>query len=144
MSDYKKAIKVALEEAMLSKKTGNKGYGAVLVKGDKIIMHAHDTVAQTKDPTSHAEMNIIRMAAKKYGTNLSDFILISTCEPCPMCSSASVWANIGKVVYGASIKETITMGRTRLPQVAFNKKTIKLLSIQDKKLKKQCLDLYNY
>ena len=144
MSKYAEFMKIALEEARLSKQSCNKGYGAVLIKDNKVIAQAHDTVAQTKDSPCHAEMNIVRMASKEFGADLSGCVVVSTCEPCPMCSSASLWANIDKIIYGASIEETKQLGRTRLSQVDFSGFKLQLIQIDDEVLKKECLDLYNY
>jgi tRNA(Arg) A34 adenosine deaminase TadA len=69
--DYKKFMKIAIEEAKDSLKEGNKGFGAVLVKNGKIIAKAHDTEVTNSSPTAHAEMNAIRKAAKNYGKDLT-------------------------------------------------------------------------
>ena len=54
------------------------------------------------DPTLHAEVDAIRKACKKLGTIvLSDYILYSSCEPCPMCFSAIYWAGIQQVYFSA-------------------------------------------
>jgi guanine deaminase len=55
---------------------------------------------------NHAEINAIRLAAKKLQhLSLSGYILYSTCEPCPMCMSACIWAEVDAIVYGASTME---------------------------------------
>ena len=74
-----------------------------------------DIATIAEDPSLHAEVNAIRRAVRTCGdTNLSGAILFSTCEPCPMCSSLAVWANVTTIVYGVSIEETVKMGRSRI------------------------------
>jgi tRNA(Arg) A34 adenosine deaminase TadA len=108
-------MKMAIEEAKISKLEGNKGYGAVVVLGKQILGKAHDTAVTEKDPVLHAEVNAIRQAVKTSGdTDLCGAVLFSTCEPCPMCSSLAVWANLTTIVYGASIKETSRLGKSRI------------------------------
>lgn len=113
--DFEQMMKLALEEARFSKSEGNKGYGAVVVFGNQILGKAHDTPVTKKDPSLHAEVNAIRQAVKTFDdSNLCGAILFSTCEPCPMCSSLAIWANVTTIVYGISIEETAQMGRTRI------------------------------
>lgn len=113
--DFEQMMKLALEEARLSKSEGNKGYGAVVVFANQILGKAHDTTVTKKDPNLHAEVNAIRQAVKTFDdSNLCGAILFSTCEPCPMCSSLAIWANVTTIVYGISIEETAQMGRTRI------------------------------
>jgi tRNA(Arg) A34 adenosine deaminase TadA len=113
--DFEAMVSLALEEARLSKQTGNKGYGAVVALGNCILGRAHDTAATKGDPSLHAEVNAIRQAAHTLDDpNLSGAILFSTCEPCPMCASLAVWANLTTIVYGASIAETAQMGQSRI------------------------------
>ncbi|HVM72263.1 MAG TPA: nucleoside deaminase [Anaerolineales bacterium] len=113
--DFDDMMRVAIEEAKVSKQQGNKGYGAVVVLGHEIIGKAHDTAVTEHDPSRHAEVNAIRQAVQAMGdSNLSGAILFSTCEPCPMCSSLAVWANLTSVVFGASIEETAAMGKSRI------------------------------
>jgi len=78
-------------------------FGAVIVKDDKIIASAHNEVLKTKDPTAHAEINVIRKASQKLDSfNLAGSILYTTCQPCPMCLGAIFWARIDTVYYGAT------------------------------------------
>ena len=101
-------MKVAVEEANINMKENfvNGGpFGAIIVKDGKIISRAHNTVLKSKDATAHAEVNAIREASKVLNTHdLSGCILYTSAEPCPMCLSAIIWANI-KEVYYANTKE---------------------------------------
>jgi tRNA(Arg) A34 adenosine deaminase TadA len=113
--DFEQMMKLAIEEAYISKSEGNKGYGAVVVLGNQILGKAHDTAASENDPSLHAEVNAIRQAVKTSGdSNLCGAVLFSSCEPCPMCSSLAVWANVTTIVYGISIEETARMGKSRI------------------------------
>jgi len=113
--DFDELMGMALEEARLSRAGGNKGYGAVVALGRDVVARAHDTAATEGDPSLHAEVNAIRAAVRRLGdANLGGCVLVSTCEPCPMCASLAVWANVSAVVFGASIAETMALGRTRI------------------------------
>ena len=80
-------------------------FGAVIVKDDEIIAEGHNEVTSTNDPTAHAEMVVIRDACKKLNSfQLTDCILYTSCEPCPMCLGAIYWAR-PKAVYFACTKE---------------------------------------
>ena len=103
-----KNILEAIKEANKNSITGYKDggpFGAVIVKDGEIIAKAHNTVLASNDPTAHAEVNCIRKAGQVLGTyDLSGCILYTSAEPCPMCLSAIIWANI-KTVYYANTKE---------------------------------------
>jgi len=146
-TDFETYMNIALNEAQISKSKGNKGYGAVIVYDGEILSEAHDTAITENDPIKHAEVNAIRKAVKtKADINLSGAILFSTCEPCPMCTSLAVWSNLTTIVFGASIEETLKLGRTR---ININSKDIidkspVMMEIIDGVLKEQCLKLYEY
>lgn len=76
---------------------------ALVVKDDEVVAEAVTTVARDKDSTCHAEINALRAAMKKLDSRtLVDCYLYTTFEPCPMCTSAAVWAKMKGIVYGAS------------------------------------------
>ena len=87
-------------------------FGAVIVdKEGKIISTGNNKVLKTNDPTAHAEIVAIRKACSKLKTNdLSNYTLYSSCEPCPMCLSAIIWANIKNVYYGCTRKDAGEIG----------------------------------
>ena len=95
----------------IEKKEGGP-FGAVIVdKEGKIISTGNNKVLKTNDPTAHAEIVAIRKACSKLKTNdLSNYTLYSSCEPCPMCLSAIIWANIKNVYYGCTRKDAGEIG----------------------------------
>jgi tRNA(Arg) A34 adenosine deaminase TadA len=143
--DFKSAMLAAIEEARLSRAEGNKGYGAVLLYGQRVLAKCHDTAGTAKDPVMHAEVNAIRQAVQMLGeVDLSGAVLVSTCEPCPMCSSLAVWANVSTIVYGASIEETAKMGKARIGVSAKEivEKSPVQIEIIPGVLRDECLALY--
>ena len=87
-------------------------FGAVIAdKEGNIIAQANNRVLIDHDPTAHAEITAIRLACQKLKTyNLQDYILYTSCEPCPMCLSAIIWANISKVYFGCTKKDAADIG----------------------------------
>lgn len=84
-------------------KNGNEPFGAVLVKDDEIVFTNENQIYTKHDPTFHAEAGLIRRFCAETGiTDLSDYTLYSSCEPCFMCCGAMVWVKLGRLVYGAS------------------------------------------
>ena len=83
-------------------------FGAAIynIQDENLLSQAYDTVMEKCDPTNHGEINAIRKATQKLQSlSLKDCILYSTCEPCPMCMSACIWAELSAVVFGASTME---------------------------------------
>lgn len=108
-------MRQAVAEAQKGIKRGNGPFGAIIIKGDKVIAKAHNQVIEDNDPTAHAEVTAIRKACKKLRTHdLSGMTIYSTCEPCPMCFSAIYWARIKKIVYGADIETAKRYGFNEL------------------------------
>ena len=142
---HEEFMKIAIEEAKTSLKEGNKGFGAVVTKDGRIIASAHDTEVTDQDSTAHAEINAIRRASKIYRIDLTGCLIISTHEPCPMCTGSIIWSNISEVAYGASIRESIKAGRNmiNLSCKEIIKKSNAKINIYDGILKKECLKLYN-
>ena len=80
-------------------------FGAVIVKGGKIVGEGWNCVTSTNDPTAHAEMVAIRnAAAATKNFKLEGCDIYTSCEPCPMCLSAIYWARIDKIFY-ANLRE---------------------------------------
>ena len=109
-----KAIKLAIQESQINKENNYKKggpFGAVIVKNGKIITSAHNTVIESIDPTAHAEINAIRQASMILKTNdLSECILYTSTDPCPMCLSAIIWSNIKEIYYANTKKDANDIG----------------------------------
>lgn len=96
-------MRKALYEAERAAEEGEIPIGAVIVCKDRIISRAHNLTEKLHDVTAHAEMQAITSAADLLGGKyLSDCTLYVTVEPCVMCAGAIGWAQIGRIVYGAS------------------------------------------
>ena len=96
-------MKKAFAEAVQAFDEGEIPVGAVVVAGNKIIARAHNLTETLNDVTAHAEMQAITAAANLLGGKyLNDCTLYVTLEPCAMCAGALGWAQVGRIVYGAS------------------------------------------
>lgn len=112
-------MRMALAKAAVGIKKGQTPFGACIVqlKGrqTQVVALEHNRVWKTTDITAHAEMQAIRAACRKLKKiSLSDCVIYSTCEPCPMCFSACHWAGLQKVFFGASIKDAKQAGFNEL------------------------------
>jgi tRNA(adenine34) deaminase len=96
-------MRIAYEEAMRARLSGEVPVGAVLVGNDNdIISRAHNLCETSFDPTAHAEIIAIREAAKKYQSiRINDGTIYVTLEPCSMCIGAIVLARLKRLVYAA-------------------------------------------
>jgi tRNA(adenine34) deaminase len=95
-------MRKALAEAQQAFKEGEIPIGAVVVCKDQVIARAHNLTETLIDPTAHAEMQAITMAANALGGKyLTECTLYVTVEPCPMCAGAIGWAQVPRIIYGA-------------------------------------------
>ena len=96
-------MKKALDEAKAAFSRDEVPVGAVVVCKDRIIARAHNLVETLTDVTAHAEMQAVTAAANHLGGKyLNECTLYVTVEPCTMCAGALGWAQLGRLVYGAS------------------------------------------
>lgn len=83
-----------------------RNFGAIIVKNGEILSEEHNHVHEQFDPSAHAEVSALRMAAKKLKThNLDGATMYGSHEPCLMCFSCAAWANIGRIVYAVAADE---------------------------------------
>jgi tRNA(adenine34) deaminase len=93
---------MALEEARLAAARDEVPIGAVLVRGGEVVARAGNRTLGDSDPTSHAEMLVIREACRQAGSQrLPDADLYVTLEPCAMCAAAISFARIRRLYFGA-------------------------------------------
>ncbi len=103
MFDDSYFMRQALNEAQKAFDKDEVPIGAVIVAENRIIARAHNLTEMLNDVSAHAEMQAITIAADALGGKyLKNCTLYVTVEPCPMCAAALNWAQITKVVYGAS------------------------------------------
>lgn len=87
-------------------RAGDQAYGAVVLRGARIVGAAPSRVVTAGDPTAHAEMEALRDAARTLRKrDLSDCVLVSTSRPCRMCEAAAGWAGISRMVYGSALTD---------------------------------------
>ena len=102
----------AIKKAEENIATGKGGpFGAVVVRDGKIIAAVGNRVTSTNDPTAHAEVVAIREACKTLDTfDLTGCEIYASCEPCPMCLGAIMWARIDKLYFAADRKDASRAG----------------------------------
>ncbi len=96
-------MKQALLEAQKAYEADEIPVGAVVVCQNRIIARAHNQTELLNDVTAHAEMLALTAAANSLGSKyLEECTLYVTLEPCAMCAGGLAWAQLGRLVYGAS------------------------------------------
>lgn len=96
-------MKKAIELSAAAAEHGDEPFGAVLVKDGQIVFCNENRIHTLHDPTFHGEAGLIRRFCAQTGiTDLRDYTMYSSCEPCFMCSGAMVWVKLGRLVYAAS------------------------------------------
>ena len=97
-------LRLAIQQAKEARANGNHPFGAVLVdENGNVLLYAQNSVNTERDATGHAETNLMRQASKRYSREfLRSCTMYTSTEPCIMCSGATYWAGVGRVVYGLS------------------------------------------
>ena len=137
-----KYMQMAIEEAKKGIYSNHGGpFGCVIVLNDKGIGRGHNEVVKNNDPTCHGEIMAIHDACKNINSfDLSNAVLYTTGEPCPMCMGAILWANISKVYYGCNVIDTEIIGfRDNKFYNNFNNRENLLKELD----REECLKLYN-
>lgn len=93
----------AIDLAVRNVAQGGGPFGALVVRGSLVVARGQNRVTRELDPTAHAEIRAIRAACRRVEDfALPGMTLYSSCEPCPMCLAAALWARLDRVVYAAS------------------------------------------
>ena len=86
-------------------------FGAVIVRGHKVVAEGFNRVTSSLDPTAHAEITAIRAACRELGDyQLTDCEIYSSCEPCPMCLGAIYWSGITRIYFANSRADAAAAG----------------------------------
>jgi len=96
-------MKLALQQAQLAAEADEIPVGAIVVSQNQIIARAYNRTEALQDVTAHAEILALTTAAEFLGSKyLTDCTLYVTLEPCVMCAGALKWAQLDRLVFGAS------------------------------------------
>lgn len=109
--DHIKYLRIANETARKARASGNTPFGAILVdENGEVLMTQGNAEGDLHDATAHAERMLASRASQTYDRQkLWNCTLYTTVEPCPMCTGAMYWANIGTVVYGITEERLLEM-----------------------------------
>ena len=90
---------------------GGGPFGAVVVRDGALLARGQNRVTRDHDPTAHAEVEAIRAACRSLGDfSLAGASLFSSCEPCPLCLAAALWARVDRVVFAADRHDAARAG----------------------------------
>ncbi len=149
MTEHEKYMKLAIKEALIGKKEGEPPFGGIIIdKKGGIIARAHDTVIKDSDMTSHSETNLVRLACKKLGPDLSGCTVYCTCEPCSMCFTALWLAKVSIVVFGSYVSDVLkaTDNKQRELNVSaefMNQKSGSQIKLIKEVLREECIKLWD-
>jgi guanine deaminase len=104
-------LRMAIDLAVRAVWQGDAPFGALVVLDGEVLGTGCNRVVTGRDPTAHAEVVAIRAAAQAHGSHdLSGSVVYSSCEPCPMCLTASFWSHADRVVYAATRRASAAAG----------------------------------
>lgn len=84
---------------------GQMPYASIIVKDGEEVAGGMNDAEATKDPTAHGEIRALQAAGRKLQQlDLSECIMYTNCEPCPMCLAAAYWSGIKEIYYGLSVE----------------------------------------
>ncbi|MFJ6721142.1 MULTISPECIES: nucleoside deaminase [unclassified Streptomyces] len=104
-------IEEAIRLATNSVANGGGPFGALIAKDGEVVALGNNQVTATLDPTAHAEVSAMRAACKELNTfSLAGCVLVTSCEPCPMCLSSALWARVDRIVFAADRHDAAVAG----------------------------------
>jgi guanine deaminase len=111
-AEKQRFLALAIAEAVRGARAGEGGpFGAVVVKDGAVVAGAANAVVARNDPTAHAEIQAIRAACAALGTfRLDGCDVYASCEPCPMCLGAILWARPRALYYAATRADAAAAG----------------------------------
>lgn len=134
-------MRMALAEARAALQQGEVPIGAVIICRDHVVARAHNLTETLTDPTAHAEMQAITIAASELGGKyLTDCTLYVTVEPCVMCAGAIGWAQLPRLVYGCRDEKR---GFLRFAPHALHPKAIVEGGILEEECRQLMLDFFH-
>src|SRR5262249_13093764 len=106
MDSHEQFTRQAIDLARQARQAGNHPFGSLLAIDGHVVLTAQNTVNTDRDPTAHAETNLISEAIRRLSPDQNRrSVLYTSCEPCAMCAGKIYWAGIRSVVYGLPSEE---------------------------------------
>lgn len=152
---FQEHMLAAIEAAHAAYAEGDYAVGCIIASDDQIVATGANRTHLDADATQHAEMIAIRKASEVLNTKkLSNCTLYSTHEPCPMCMSATIWARVGTLVFGATMEDhkafRDTFGNDNwpwrvidIPAVEVAKRSCSDIQIVPGYMREACLQLFH-
>ena len=106
MSTQEHLARQAIDLARQARLAGNHPFGALFSIDDEVVLTAHNTVTTDRDPTAHAESNLVARAIQQLSPEqIRRGVLYTSCEPCAMCVGKMYWAGVRAVAYALPASE---------------------------------------
>src|SRR6266545_6582920 len=103
-------VRQAIALAGSAREDGNHPFGALLVVDGQVVLSAMNSVNTERDPTAHAETNLVARAIRQLTPGqIGRGVLYTSCEPCAMCAGKMYWAGVRSVVFALSAEELATL-----------------------------------
>jgi tRNA(Arg) A34 adenosine deaminase TadA len=98
MDIHEHLARQTLELAREARAAGNHPFGALLAIDGEVVLTATNTVSTDRDPTAHAESNLVAQAIRRFSIDqIRRSVVYTSCEPCAMCVGKMYWAGIRAV-----------------------------------------------
>lgn len=155
LEDHQENMRYCIKLAHENIQDGQYPIAALVANEDgKIIASSSSSLRKKRDPTNHPEMEVIRKASEILQSRvLSNCFLYSTLEPCPMCTSAAIWAKMRGIIFGALQEDAILFSKSNTSsilswrQIEVKAKDIikhgtPLLELHEGILRNECIKLF--
>jgi tRNA(Arg) A34 adenosine deaminase TadA len=110
LDEHEQYARQAIALARQARAAGNHPFGALLTLDGAVILTAQNTVYTDRDPTAHAETNLVALAIRQLAADeLRRAVLYTSCEPCAMCAGKIYWSGIRSVVFALAATELATL-----------------------------------
>lgn len=99
-------VRQSIALASQARNSGNHPFGALLALDGQVVLTAMNSVQTDRDPTGHAETNLVSRAIRELSPDqIGRAVLYTSCEPCAMCVGKMYWAGVRSVVFALSAEE---------------------------------------
>ncbi|KRB36625.1 nucleoside deaminase [Microbacterium sp. Root180] len=120
--DYLPLLDRAIAIASANVNQGQRPYGALVVRDGIVIAEGRNRVLETEDVTAHAEVDAIRNACRVTGSEwLEGAVLVSSCDPCPLCRAAAQLAGIRRIAHGGPCDSGLIVEWVALEEVVVSR-----------------------